>query len=78
MTTEREPTPIGRRIRQLREQHGWSQVQLAYRAGTAPNVISRVEIGAVEPTLTTLRSIAGAFGVEVTDLLNGDPKVVTG
>lgn len=72
MSTEREPTAIGRRVRQLREDRGWSQVQLAYRAKTVPNVISRLETGAVqEPELATLRSLAEALEVEVADLLNG-------
>lgn len=79
MTTERQPTSIGHRVRKLREQRGWSQVQLAYKAGTVPNVISRLETGAVEePSLSTLRALATALGVDVADLLNGDPKVVAG
>jgi len=77
MSTEREPTPIGRRVRQLREERGWSQLQLAHRAGTTPNVVSRVELGIVEPTLATLRNIAEAFEVEVADLFNGSAPTPT-
>jgi transcriptional regulator with XRE-family HTH domain len=77
MTTDREPSPIGQRVRQLRKERHWSQSKLARESQVAQNVLSRVEIGAVTPSLPTLEKIATAFGVGVADLLNG-PKVAAG
>lgn len=73
MTTEREPNPIGRRVRQLRKERQWSQSKLARESHVAQNVLSRVELGAVVPSLLTLEKIAAAFGLGIADLLNGDP-----
>lgn len=75
MSTQREPTAIGRRVRQLREDRGWSQSKLAREAKTNQNVISRVELGIVVPSLPTLEKIAEAFGLGLGDLFNGEPKV---
>jgi transcriptional regulator with XRE-family HTH domain len=81
MTTDREPNAIGQRVRQLRKERHWSQSKLARESNVAQNVLSRVELGIVVPSLPTLEKIAGAFGVGVADLLNGDPadpKVAAG
>jgi transcriptional regulator with XRE-family HTH domain len=64
---------IGRRIRHHREQRGWSQLRLAVEAGLIPNTIWRLERG-YDPRLSTLRSIADAFGIEVADLLKSQPN----
>jgi transcriptional regulator with XRE-family HTH domain len=77
MTTDREPTPIGQRVRQLRHERKWSQSKLAREAEIAQNVLSRVELGAVVPSLPTLEKIARAFGVGVADLLNGSTPAPT-
>jgi transcriptional regulator with XRE-family HTH domain len=74
---------IGRRIRQERERQGWSQLRLAVEAGLIPNTIWRLERGKGEdPRLSTLRSIADALGVKLTDLLepkpNGEPAKAVG
>jgi transcriptional regulator with XRE-family HTH domain len=73
MSTEREPSPIGQRVRQLRKERRWSQSKLSREAHVAQNVLSRVELGTVVPSLPTLEKIAAAFGLGVADLLNGDP-----
>lgn len=67
---------LGRRIRDLRAEHGWSRDTLARKSGTASLTILRVELHGVEPTLTTLRSWAAAFGVPVASLIEGDPAEV--
>jgi transcriptional regulator with XRE-family HTH domain len=68
---------IGRRIRQLRDQRGWTQIRLAHKTGLALATISRLEQGTYEDQrLSTLRTIADAFEVQVADLLtepNGEP-----
>ncbi len=86
MTTEpeptevkREPTAIGRRVRQLRERRGLTQLKLAHRTGLALNTISRLEAGAQDDQkLSTLQALAEALSVTVADLLtepqpNGEP-----
>jgi transcriptional regulator with XRE-family HTH domain len=61
---------IGRRIRQLREQRQWTQIRLAHKTGLALATISRLEQGTYEDQrLSTLRTIADAFEVQVADLL---------
>jgi HTH-type transcriptional regulator / antitoxin HipB len=53
---------LGRQIRRAREAHGWSQTELAGRAGLRQHAVSRLEAGDVVPTLTTLERIAEALG----------------
>jgi transcriptional regulator with XRE-family HTH domain len=55
-------------VKRLRQERGWTQTELAYRAGLAPSVISQIENGKRDPTARTLRKLAEAFVVEVGDL----------
>lgn len=61
------PTVVGRRIRLLREELGWSQEKVGVAIGidesSARARISRYELGVHEPPLPTVRLIAEAFGV---------------
>ena len=50
---------------QLRARHGLSQAQLAYRAGTSQQAISRVERGVVSPSVAFLERLAAACGEEL-------------
>ena len=54
----------GEVIRELRERHGLSQRELAYRAGTSQSAIARIELGDEDVTWTRLRSILTAMGEE--------------
>jgi transcriptional regulator with XRE-family HTH domain len=54
---------IGERLRYLREQHRYSVRHVAEIAGVSPSMVSSVERGKVEPSLSTLRALAGAFDV---------------
>ena len=51
-------------ITSLRERHGLSQRELAYRAGTSQSAIARIETGAEDVTWTRLGSILAARGEE--------------
>jgi ribosome-binding protein aMBF1 (putative translation factor) len=53
---------LGERVRALREEAGLSQRELASRMGTTQSAIARLEAGGAEPTLPTLRRLAGALG----------------
>jgi transcriptional regulator with XRE-family HTH domain len=49
-------------IRQLRSEHGLSQRELAYRAGTSQSAIARIEGGDEDITWKRLSSILAAMG----------------
>jgi len=59
---------IGHNIRRLRDEKGWNQTELGFRADTSPSIISLIENGKRNPSTATLAKIAGALGVEVADL----------
>jgi transcriptional regulator with XRE-family HTH domain len=58
-------------VLRLRLERGWSQSELARRAGTGQTNISRIECGLANPTLATISNIAEAFGVDLTIRLGG-------
>jgi len=60
----------GDRLRQAREFHGLSQVELGKRIGTGPNQITRYEIGSADPSPHHLKRIAEELRV-TTDYLLG-------
>ncbi|MGA2929182.1 MAG: helix-turn-helix transcriptional regulator [Solirubrobacteraceae bacterium] len=52
-------------VRELRERHGLRQVDLAYRAGTSQQALSRIEQGLVSPTVEMLARLAACCGEEL-------------
>lgn len=70
--TEREA--FGRRLRELRAEHGVSQDILARRTDIHPTAIGRFERGAREPRLTSILRLARGLGVSPGELVNScDP-----
>jgi transcriptional regulator with XRE-family HTH domain len=64
------PRTIGVTLKRLRESKGLSQLQLAKQADVAQAYISEMEAGAKKnPGIETLRKLAKALGVPVTELL---------
>lgn len=64
---------IGKRIRELRVQKGFTMEQLAAIANVEYRQISDVELGKTNPTISTLYAIASALEVKlcvVTELDN--------
>lgn len=57
---------IGSRLRTLRSEHGFSIRALAERANISSSVISEVERGKTEPSISTLKRLAGALGTGIT------------
>ena len=56
-------------IRELRVKRGWSQSELARRAGIRQGVLSYIESGRTKhPRIDTLTAIAAALGVSVDKL----------
>ena len=56
---------VVRQLISLREQHGWTQRELADRAGMKQPQLARLETGQVEPKLDTLQRLAEAMGCRV-------------
>ena len=55
----------GQLIREARQRRGLTQADLARRSATTQNYVSRIERGAVEPTLPTLERLLHAMGVRL-------------
>lgn len=53
----------------LRQERGWTQVQLAEVSGVSQPHLSQLEQGNWEPRLGTITALAKAFGVNPSDLL---------
>ena len=63
------PVEVGRRLRQLRQDAGLSQVELAERADSSQPEISDWERGRRRPGVTNLLRLARALGVHPGRLL---------
>jgi transcriptional regulator with XRE-family HTH domain len=66
---EATTAPVGDKVRDLRKERGWSQQELADRAGISMQTVSNLETGRHVPEIATLSKIAGALGVPLPDLL---------
>jgi transcriptional regulator with XRE-family HTH domain len=70
---------VGKRIKELREELGWSQEKIGVAIGIDESSsrarISRYELGVHEPPLPTARLIAKALDVPLTYLYCEDDKV---
>jgi transcriptional regulator with XRE-family HTH domain len=65
---------IGARLTHLRERRGWSMGQLSDRSGVSRAAISRIESGETPgPGANTLGKIAGALGVELSEITGERP-----
>jgi transcriptional regulator with XRE-family HTH domain len=61
----RSACELGQMVRELREERGLSQRELAERMGTTQSVVGRLEAGGSTPTITTLERIADALGLRL-------------
>lgn len=68
---------IGARVAELRKQHHYSIRSLASLAGVSASLISDVERGKVEPSISTLKRIASALGTTLTYFFS-DPSQSNG
>lgn len=62
---------FGDRLRRLRLQKGWTQQILADHASLSRDSIVDLEHGYADPTLNTLKKLAQALEISVSDLLDG-------
>jgi transcriptional regulator with XRE-family HTH domain len=63
---------IGHQLRELRTRRGLSLRTLATRAGVSATLLSQIERGITEPSLSTLRRLADVFGESVASLFDDD------
>ncbi|MEO3406241.1 helix-turn-helix transcriptional regulator [Mucilaginibacter sp. CAU 1740] len=65
---------VGKNIRTLRHQHGWSQEDVANRLGISIPAFSKIETGVTDINLSRLEQIANIFDVNVVNLLALDAE----
>ena len=68
---------VGERIREIREQKSISVRGLAGMAEVSPSLVSQIETGKVDPSLSTLRKIALALDVALFSLVLADSSQPT-
>ncbi|MEN0654002.1 MULTISPECIES: helix-turn-helix domain-containing protein [Hyphobacterium] len=61
---------LAENMRAIRREKGWSQEELADRAGVHRTYISGVERCVRNPTITIVGRIAGALGVKVGEMVD--------
>lgn len=63
---------LGTRLAELRRKQGYTLRGLAAAAGVSPALLSQLENGTTDPSLATLRKLAGVFDTSIATLF-GDP-----
>ncbi|CAB1129588.1 SOS-response repressor and protease LexA [Candidatus Hydrogenisulfobacillus filiaventi] len=71
--TPQQRKRIGRRIRRLREQRGWSQTAVAGMLGVQQRTISNYECGNRLPAVPLMHRLAEILNVPITDLTSPEP-----
>ncbi len=61
---------LGRAVREMREQRGWTQAQLAEASGLTQPAVARFEAGGTVPTIPVLERLATALEAELVVRLN--------
>jgi ribosome-binding protein aMBF1 (putative translation factor) len=56
---------LGKTVREMREQRGWTQGQLASAAGMTQSAVARFEAGGTVPTIPVLDRLAQALGAKL-------------
>lgn len=60
---------LGKRIRELRQEKGWSQTAFASMCRVDPSYVSRIEQGEMNPRCSVLQTIANKLEVSIFSLL---------
>lgn len=60
---------VGRRVKKLRQDQGWSLEELATTSGVSRSMLSEIERERANPTLTVTFRIARAFGMTLQELI---------
>jgi transcriptional regulator with XRE-family HTH domain len=71
---------VGHRLRTMRRLRGWTLKQVADRAGVSPSFLSQVERGLAATSIASLKRIAAALDLSMSDLFGpdvlGQPRVL--
>lgn len=62
---------FGERVRKLRKKRDWKLVELSVETGLGRVFLSNLENGKHEPKLGTIKKLANAFGLTISQLLRG-------
>lgn len=63
---------VGKKIRLLRHQQGWSQEEVAKKLDISIPAFSKIETGVTDVNLSRIEQIATLFGLSVVELLTFD------
>ncbi|RYC51509.1 helix-turn-helix domain-containing protein [Flagellimonas olearia] len=61
---------LGKRIKKIRTEKGISTYDLSYESSVSRSQINSIEKGSINTTICTLKSIAEAFDMKVSDLVD--------
>jgi DNA-binding XRE family transcriptional regulator len=56
-------------LKQVREEQGYSQEELGYRAGLNRTYVGYIEVGKHTPSIYTLYKLSHALGVDLSDII---------
>ena len=59
------------RLKELRGERGWTQQELADRAGVSRQTIHSIEAGKYDPSLPLAFALARLFGAKIEDVFEG-------
>jgi transcriptional regulator with XRE-family HTH domain len=62
---------FGERVRKLRKKRNWKLVELSVETGLGRVFLSNLENGKHEPKLGTVKKLADAFGLTISQLMRG-------
>ena len=68
---------LGRRVKKLRGDRGWSLEELASASGVSRSMLSEIERKRANPTLSVTYRIARAFGLSLQDLIESADSAST-
>jgi transcriptional regulator with XRE-family HTH domain len=65
---------VGRRLRQIRQERGWSQRELAKRAEVTNSTISLIEQGRVSPSIASLKKVLDGLPMSLAEFFTSDAE----
>ena len=65
---------LGEKIKVMRKSRGWTQVELAAKAGLSPSAVAMYEINKRKPKYEQLEALADAFNVPMSAFLDEDAE----
>jgi transcriptional regulator with XRE-family HTH domain len=72
--SERPQPALGKAIREVRDKRNLTQEAVAEAAGLTGRTLSAIETGNANPTWATVRDIAAALGVSISELAKRSEK----